>query len=124
MPRDEDGLDEAGAQRVTTKKKPAKPKTSGAEALLSAVAQYHAGVLRAVGTQSGSIRDVRMAKKSEMATDIGGFGGAEMVMSARAATVAPPPRPTSTPDPARDLYATTFERLRELVGQATLDPYS
>src|SRR4051812_34313377 len=95
--------------------------------LARAVAHYHAGCLRVIGSQNVALRDVRSTKKAALACDIGVLAGEEALMSSGTAVFNPPrpPGDGSKESVARYQAAlTVWERLRELVQKAALEPYA
>ena len=95
--------------------------------LVRAVAHYHAGCLRVIGSQNVALRDVRSTKKAALACDIGVLAEAETLMSSGTAVFNSPgpPRDGSEESSARyEAALTVWERLRELVQKAALEPYA
>src|SRR6185312_3765933 len=96
-------------------------------ALARAVAHYHAGCLRVIGSQNVALRDVRSTKKAALASDLGVLAGEETMLATGTAMFRPPKRPraespVSTARYERELVV--WERLRELVQKAALEPYA
>jgi very-short-patch-repair endonuclease/predicted transcriptional regulator len=100
--------------------------------LAAAIARYHAGCLRTIGSQNVGLRDVRTAKKAAIPCDVGLLADQETVFRGGEACLRPPPPPTRvdpgapiTPEQIQELNAqTTWERLRELAAKAALEPYN
>jgi AAA domain len=106
----------------------------GRQALAQAVARYHAGCLRVIGSQNVALRDVRTAKKAALTCDVGVLVTEETLHTTGALHLQPPERPRGLPSGATAetydelrLYEErlmVWERVRELVQKAALEPYA
>lgn len=93
------------------------------DALARAVARYHAGCLRAIGAQNVALEDVRTAKKSAVACDIGWLVDQETLLSEGHLQLAPPGGPGAGPDDAEQKRL-VWNRVRELTAKASTEPYA
>ena len=103
-------------------------------ALARAVARYHAGCLRVIGSQNVALRDVRTAKKAAFTCDLGVLTSEETLLATgllhlqppkkpRAWAVAPRPGPGAEADAELLRYQEqllVWERVRELVQKAEI----
>ena len=104
------------------------------QALARAVAHYHAGCLRVIGSQNVALRDVRTAKKAALTCDLGALIDEEALLATGTAILRSPERPrglprNATPATHSELAAyqeklLVWERVRELVQKAALEPYA
>src|SRR5487761_1732580 len=102
--------------------------------LARAVARYHAGCLRVIGSQNVALRDVRTAKKAALTCDVGVLVAEETLFATRALHLCVPiPEPDLSGSPIgaahREIASyherlAVWERVRELAQKATLEPYA
>ena len=98
------------------------------------MAKYHAGCLRVIGSQNVALRDVRTAKKAALTCDLALLTGDETLLTTGTAVLRPPVRPRGVPTDALvadypelgryEEQLVVWERVRELVQKAALEPYA
>lgn len=111
--------------------------SGGIHELTSAVARYHAGCLRVIGSQNVALKDVRSARKSAMTCDVGEIAGFETLHATGGLELHPPAKPKkpkSRSGEAVEPYESeletyeralqVWERMRELAQKAALEPYA
>ena len=104
------------------------------QALARAVGHYHAGCLRVIGSQNVALKDVRTAKKAALTCDLGVLLEEETLLTTGTAVLHSPERPRGIPrnatpadHPELAVYQEqllVWERVRELVQKAALEPYA
>jgi very-short-patch-repair endonuclease len=104
------------------------------ESLTRAVARYHAGCLRVIGSQNVALRDVRTAKKAALTCDVGVLAEEETILAAGVLHLEAPKKPRGLPAGATvethnelriyEEQLLVWERVRELVQKAALEPYA
>jgi hypothetical protein len=104
------------------------------DALVRAVTSYHAGCLRVIGSQNVALRDVRTAKKAAVTCDVGVLVAEETLLSTGVLHLRAPERPrglapgaTAATEPELARYEErliVWERVRDLVQKAALEPYA
>ncbi|UGS36768.1 AAA domain-containing protein [Capillimicrobium parvum] len=101
---------------------------TSAYVLARAVARYHAGCLRVIGSQNVALRDVRTTRKAALCVDVGALTESAALLSTGLIEIAAPSRPRSDAEPeinaAYERRRGIWERLQDLAAKAAVEAHA